>query len=84
MHTLLLMTVLGFIAVTVGLFGLYINATIRLNEIERDLKAQRGEITRHKREIKTIKDHANAEPDKVVIVHEYEDNGVKFPSKGGF
>lgn len=84
MQVLLFITICGFIAVSVGLFGLYVSATKRLDELEADINKDRDEITRHKKDIKRLKDHDEAKADKVVIVHEYADeSGLSFPNKEG-
>ena len=84
MQVLLFITICGFIAVSVGLFGLYVSATRRLDELEAGINKDRDEITRHKRDINRLRDRETAKADKVVIVHEYNDeSGLSFPNKEG-
>ncbi|MBO7425104.1 MAG: hypothetical protein J6U23_05450 [Clostridiales bacterium] len=81
MRLLLLLTVIGFILITLGLTGLYFDVTARLRKIEKSMKAQDTEIRSQKRDIRVIKERDAAKSDKVVITYEPNDKGIKY---GGF
>lgn len=84
MRMILLLTVAGFILVTVGLFALYLQTCSRLYAIEKELKARKGELTTHKREIKVLENRAAEQSDKVVICHEYTGKDApSYPNKEG-
>lgn len=81
MRLLLLLTVIGFILITLGLTGLYFDVTARLRKIEKSMKAQDTEIRSQKRDIRVIKERDANLSDKVVITYEPNDKGIKY---GGF
>lgn len=81
MRLILLLTVIGFILITLGLAGLYFDVTARLRKIEKSMKAQDTEIRSQKRDIRVIKERDANLSDKVVITYEPDDKGIKY---GGF
>lgn len=84
MELLLLLTVSGFILVTVGLSALYISATRRLNKIERELAGHAGDIKTHGRDIHVLKTRAADASDHIVITHEYTSKDApSYPNKEG-
>ena len=55
-RALLLLTVVGVILITLGLFGLYFDVCRRLRKVNASIEAQRQEIRKSARRIKVIED----------------------------
>lgn len=81
MRVLLGLTILGIVLVTVGLLGLYVNVTHRLNKLQRELKAFNRDIRKNHNEIKVLKERAAQESDRIVITHEYKPADISYPSQ---
>ena len=81
MRVLLGLTILGIVLVTVGLLGLYVNVTHRLNKLQRELKASNRDIRKNHNEIKVLKERAAQESDRIIIQHEYKSADISFPNQ---
>ena len=81
MRVLLGLTILGIVLVTVGLLGLYVNVTHRLNKLQRELKASNRDIRKNHNDIKVLKERAAQESDRIIIQHEYKSADISFPSQ---
>lgn len=82
MKILLLLTVIGTMMITVGLFGLYVNTTIRIRQIEKELKNHKKDIRKNRTDIAICKERAAQESDHIVITHEWnEASGIRYPSE---
>lgn len=81
MRVLLGLTILGIVLVTVGLLGLYVNVTHRLNKLQRELKASIRDISKNHNDIKILKQRAADESDRIVITHEYKPADISYPSQ---
>lgn len=69
-------TVTGLLLLTLGSIGLYIETKNRLKEIEAELDHQHDELTRHKRDIRIIKEREAQRSDKIIIVSDQSKGGV--------
>lgn len=69
-------TVTGLLLLTLGSIGLYIETKNRLKEIEAELDHQHDELTRHKRDIRIIKEREAQRSDKIIIVSDQSNGGV--------
>ena len=84
MEMILTLTILGFVLVTVGLVGMYVSATRRLNALTRALNSTNADVRTHGRDIKVLKERAAAQSDHITITHEYKsENAPHYPSKEG-
>ena len=81
MRVLLGLTILGIVLITVGLLGLYVNVTHRLNKLQRELKASIRDISKNHNEIKVLKERAAQESDRIIIQHEYKPADINYPSQ---
>lgn len=81
MRLLLALTVIGSILIAVGLLGLYAKTTIRLNELQRELKASKRDISKNHNDIKILKQRAADESDRIIIQHEYKPADISYPSQ---
>lgn len=68
--TLLAIGMGASILITIGFGGLHFETRKRLEELEGAIKRCDSELTNHKREIRTLKNNADQQVDKIVIVHE--------------
>ncbi len=86
MHVLLFLTVSAVILISVGLIGMFISATKRINELEKSLNVVDKELTNHKRSIRILNEREAQKSDKVVVYHEWSQSGQtpKYPSQEGF
>lgn len=82
MKMLLALTILGVVLTVVGLIGMYINACLRIADLEDELKSHKAEISKHKKRIKVLETREAEKSDRVVIMHSYNDKSA--PKFGGF
>ena len=82
MKVILMMTVIGTIMIALGLLGLYINVSMRLQDIEDSVKEVKKNHSRTRQRVKDLEDQAKKEADQIEIVHKYDDSGA--PQFGGF
>lgn len=69
-------TVTGLLLLTLGSIGLYIETKNRLKEIEAELDSQHDELSRHKKDIRIIKEREAQRSDKIIIVSDQSNGGV--------
>lgn len=82
MKVILLLTVSGTICITVGLLGLYASVIQRLSKLERDHKESNKTIKRNKKRIEVLEARDQAESDKIVITHKWDEiSGIRYPSE---
>lgn len=82
MKVILLLTVFGTICITVGLLGLYASVIQRLSKLERDHKESNKTIKRNKKRIEVLEARDQAESDKIVITHKWDEvSGIRYPSE---
>lgn len=82
MKLLLMFTVLGTVLVATGLLGLWIQTTLRIREIENELKANSKDIKKNRRKISILEERDAQKSDKIVISHEWnEAAGIRYPSQ---
>lgn len=73
----------GMICVTVGGIGLYLQTKYRLDDIEKSFRAHNEEITKHKRDIRVLKERDASRSDRVYIYQSQDNDDIIYPHKGG-
>ena len=80
-RALLLLTIIGTVMIAVGLLGLYVSVTRRLNKLQRELKNSKNDIRSNNNKIKVLEQRAAEQSDHIVITHEYKPADISFPSQ---
>ena len=79
---LLMLTIIGTIMIAVGLLGLYINVTKRLNDIEKSLSKSEKKHSRTRQRVKDLEDQAKKEADQITFYHKWDEAAdIRYPSQ---
>ena len=82
MQLILMLTVVGTIAITIGFIGLYSSVVIRLNKIEKSMKKRSREHNRLEGRVYVLEQRDRDEADHIIIKHEWNElDGVRYPSQ---
>ena len=82
MQLILMLTVVGTIAITIGLIGLYSSVVIRLNKIEKSMKKRSREHSRLEGRVYVLEQRDRVEADHIIIKHEWDEaSGIRYPSQ---
>lgn len=82
MQLILMLTVVGTIAITIGLIGLYSSVVIRLNKIEKDMKKRSRKHDRLEGRVYVLEQRDRDEADHIIIKHEWDEaSGIRYPSQ---
>lgn len=82
MKVLLMLTIVGTVLIATGLLGLYVQTTLRIREIERNIKSNHKDIKKNRHEIDILKEREAQKSDKLVITHEWNEAAdIRYPSQ---
>lgn len=79
---LLLLTIIGFILVTVGLFGLYVDVNRRLLAVKKSMRNTSRVVANHDDRIKVIEQRDRDASDHVYICVGNDDSDIKYGGEG--
>ena len=82
-RALLLLTIIGFILVTVGLFGLYLNVNRRIRKLNKTMWKQQRDIGKNADRIRKIEQKDHDESDHVYFSTDNEIDEVRNIKYGG-
>jgi hypothetical protein len=82
-RALLLLTIIGFILVTVGLFGLYLDVNRRIRKLNRSMWKQQRDISKNADRISKIEQKDHDESDHVYFSTDNEIDEVRDIKYGG-
>lgn len=82
MKVILLLTIVGTSMIAVGLLGLYVNVTRRLNAIEKTISTEKKKHSRTRQRVRVLEERDADESDRVIITHEWKEaDGIRYPSQ---
>ena len=68
--------------IAVGLLGLYINVTKRLNDLEKDFNKSEKKHSRTRQRVRDLEEEARKKKDSVTIFHKWDEaDGIRYPSQ---
>ena len=82
MKVLLMLTIIGTIMIAVGLLGLYINVTKRLNDIEKSFSKSEKKHSRTRQRVRDLEEEARKKKDSVTFFHKWDEaDSIRYPSQ---